>query len=216
MYSAPHGFRTLCVTSAQPQEGKSIITANLAIAMALHGAKVLLIDGDIRRPTQHRIFEVGNQSGLSNVLRQTAPIEECFRATTVEKLFLMPAGPAVPNPSELVATMMAQVLAPLSAEFDYILVDSPPILGFADAVTISTVVEGTVLVARAGKTPRELVYASLQPLKRVRARVLGLILNQVSSSLNPYYSYYRDHYARYYGGRDEDEAPSAGGKPVEE
>jgi len=216
MYSAPHGFRTLCVTSAQPQEGKSIITANLAIAMALHGAKVLLIDGDIRRPTQHRIFEVGNQTGLSSVLRQTAPIEECFRATTVEKLFLMPAGPAVPNPSELVATMMAQVLAPLGAEFDYILVDSPPILGFADAVTISTVVEGTVLVARAGKTPRELVHASLQPLKRVRARVLGLILNQVSSSLNPYYSYYRDHYARYYGGRDEDEPPSAGKKPVEE
>ncbi len=216
MYSAPHGFRTLCVTSAQPQEGKSIITANLAIAMALHGAKVLLIDGDIRRPTQHRIFEVGNQTGLSSVLRQTAPIEECFRATTVEKLFLMPAGPAVPNPSELVATMMSQVLAPLGAEFDYILVDSPPVLGFADAVSISTVVEGTVLVARAGKTPRELVHASLQPLKRVRARVLGLILNQVSSSLNPYYSYYRDHYARYYGGRDEDETPNAGGQPVEE
>jgi len=202
LYAAPHGFRTLCVTSAQPQEGKSVILANLAIALALHGSKVLLIDADIRRPTQHRIFEVNNQVGLSSLLRQSAPLDECFHATTVEKLYLMPAGPAVPNPSELVATMLAQVLTPLTAEFDYVLVDSPPVLGFADAVSISTVVEGTLLVARAGKTQRELVHAALQPLKRVRARVLGLILNQVSSSLNPYYSYYRDHYARYYGERD--------------
>ncbi|HVB40433.1 MAG TPA: polysaccharide biosynthesis tyrosine autokinase [Terriglobales bacterium] len=205
LYSAPHGFRTLSVTSAQPQEGKSVVIANLAISLALHGSKVLLIDGDIRRPIQHRLFETSNQVGLSSLLRQSAPLESCFRATTVEKLYLMPSGPAVPNPSELISTMLAQVLAPLTSEFDYVLVDSPPLLGFADATAIATVVEGTILVARAGKTPRELVQAALQPLQRVRARVLGLVLNQVSSSLSPYYSYYRNHYNRYYGARDHEE-----------
>jgi capsular exopolysaccharide synthesis family protein len=203
LYAAPHGFRTLSVTSAEPQEGKSVVMATLAISLALHGSKVLLIDGDIRRPIQHRMFEVSNQVGLSSLLRQAAPLETCFRATTVEKLYLMPAGPAVPNPSELIATMLPQVLAPLAAEFDYVLVDSPPVLGFADAVSIATTVEGTILIARAGKTPRELVQAALQPLQRVRARVLGLVLNQVSSSLNPYYSYYRNHYNRYYEAQEE-------------
>ena len=205
LYAAPQGLRTFSITSAQPQEGKSAILANLAVALALHGAKVLLVDGDIRRPSQHRLFEIPNQFGLSNLLRQNAPLEDCFRATTVEKLYLMPAGPAVANPSELVATMLAQVLAPLTAEFDYVLVDSPPVLGFADAVSIATAVEATLLVTRAGKTPREMVQAALQPLQRVRARVLGVVLNQVSSSMSPYYSYFRDHYAAYYGHREAEE-----------
>lgn len=203
-YAAPQSLRSLNISSAQPQEGKSVTAGNLAVAMALHGSKVLLIDADIRRPTLHRIFNLPNQVGLSNLLRRNAPLEECFQHTMVEKLYLMPAGPAVPNPSELLATMLAEVLTPLYSEFDFVLVDSPPILGFADATTISTLVDGTLMLARAGETPRELVLAALQPLKRVRARVLGLVLNQVSSSLSPYYSYYRDHYARYYSsGQDE-------------
>lgn len=193
LYAAP-SVRTLSIASAQPLEGKSIVLANLAIAMALHGAKVLLVDGDIRRPSQHRIFNLPNQTGLTSLLRQTAPLEECFRPTAVERLYLMPAGPAVPNPSELVAMMLAQAVTPLASEFDYVLVDSPPLLGFADAVSIATAVEATVLVARAGKTQRELVRAALQPLKRVRARVVGLVLNEVSRKLNPYFSYYEDKY----------------------
>src|SRR6185437_757461 len=204
LYAAPHGARVFSVTSAEPQEGKSVVTANLAIALALHGAKVLLVDGDIRRPFQHRIFDLPNASGLSSLMRHSVVLEECFRATRVEGLYLMPAGPSVSNPGELIATMLAPVLQPLAAEFDYLIVDSPPLLGFADAVSIATAVEGTLLVARAGKTPREIVLASLQPLQRVRARVLGLVLNQVSRSLSPYYSYYRDHYSRYYSDRDGD------------
>ncbi len=202
LYAAPQGFRTLSITSAQPQEGKSVLAANLGVALALHGAKVLLMDTDVRRPTLHRLFEMNNHVGLANVLRQMAPLEDCFRATTVERLYVMPAGPAVANPGELLATMLPQVLAALTAEFDYVVLDSPPVLGFADAVSVATAVEATLLVARAGKTPREVVHAALQPLQRVRARVLGLVLNQVSSSLSPYYSYYHDHYARYYGERE--------------
>ena len=198
LYAAPHGASTFSVTSAQPQEGKSLILANLAISMALHGAKVLVVDADIRRPTQHRIFDLPNQTGLSSVLRQLSPLEEGFRATTVENLYVMTAGPAVPNPSELIATMLSQVLAPLTAEFDYVLVDAPPVLGFADAISVATAVEGTILVARAGKTPREQLQSALRPLQRVRARVLGVVLNQVSKSLNPYYAYYSKHYAEYY------------------
>jgi capsular exopolysaccharide synthesis family protein len=202
LYAAPQGFRTLSVTSAQPQEGKSVLAANLGVALALHGAKTLLMDTDIRRPTLHRLFEMNNALGLANVLRQTTPLEECFRATTVERLYVMPAGPALANPGELLATMLPQVLAALTAEFDYVILDSPPVLGFADAVSVATAVETTLLVARAGKTPREVVQAALQPLLRVRARVLGLVLNQVSSSLSPYYSYYHDHYARAYSERE--------------
>ncbi|MGH9473409.1 MAG: polysaccharide biosynthesis tyrosine autokinase, partial [Terriglobales bacterium] len=195
--AAPQGLRTLSITSAEPQEGKSIVLANLAMALALHGAKVLLVDADVRRPLLHRLFNAPNRRGLSDLLRQETGLEECLFHTGIKKLYLLPAGAAVANPGELIGTMLPHLLPPVSAEFDYVLFDSPPMLGYADAVAVATSVEGTLLVARAGKTPRDAVQAALVPLQRARARVLGLVLNQITRSMSPYYAYHRDHYARY-------------------
>jgi capsular exopolysaccharide synthesis family protein len=198
LFSSPERIRTFCMTSSQPQEGKSSITANLATALALHGSKVLLIDADIRRPSIHRIFDCPNRVGLSSVLRQAATLDEAILPSRVENLMLMPAGPSVPAGAELLATGLSSVLEPLKSEFDYILIDCPALLGFADALAIALVVDGVLVVARAGKTPREEVRATVQQLRRVRANVLGLILNGVSATLSPQFAYYHrsDYYQR--------------------
>lgn len=198
LFSSPERIRTFCVTSSQPQEGKSSITANLATALALHGVKVLLIDADIRRPSIHRIFDCPNRVGLSSVLRQAATLEEAILPSRVENLMLMPAGPAAPAGAELLSTGLSSVLEPLKSEFDYILIDCPALLGFADALAVALVVDGVLVVARAGKTPREEVRATVQQLRRVRANILGLILNGVSVALSPQFAYYHrsDYYQR--------------------
>lgn len=198
LFSSPERIRTFCMTSSQPQEGKSSIAANLATALALHGAKVLLIDADIRRPSVHRIFDCPNRAGLSSVLRQSATLDEVILPSRVDNLMLMPAGPAVPAGAELLSTGLSSVLEPLKSEFDYILIDCPALLGFADALAVALVVDGVLMVARAGKTPREEVRAAVQQLRRVRANILGLILNGVSSALSPQYAYYHrnDYYRR--------------------
>lgn len=198
LFSSPERIRTFCMTSSQPQEGKSSISANLATALALHGAKVLLIDADIRRPSIHRIFDCPNRVGLSSVLRQAATLEETILPSRVENLMLMPAGPAVPAGAELLSTGLSSVLEPLKSEFDYILIDCPALLGFADALAVALVVDGVLLVARAGKTPREEVRTTVQQLRRVRANILGLILNGVSVALSPQFAYYHrsDYYQR--------------------
>lgn len=198
LFSSPERIRTFCITSSQPQEGKSSIIANLATALALHGAKVLLMDADIRRPSIHRIFDCPNRVGLSSVLRQGATLDEVILPSRVENLMLMPAGPAVPAGAELLSTGLSSVLEPLKSEFDYILIDCPALLGFADALDVALVVDGVLVVARAGKTPREEVRATVQQLRRVRANILGLILNGVSSALSPQYAYYHrsDYYHR--------------------
>ena len=198
LFSSPERIRTFCITSSQPQEGKSSIGANLATALALHGAKVLLIDADIRRPSIHRIFDCPNRVGLSSVLRQAATLEEAIIPSRVENLMIMPAGPAVPAGSELLSTGLSSVIEPLKSEFDYILTDCPALLGFADALAVALVVDGVLVVARAGKTPREEVRATVQQLRRVRANILGLILNGVSVALSPQFAYYQrsDYYQR--------------------
>ncbi|GEM_PF-232005 len=202
LFSSPGRLRTLSFTSAQPLEGKSSVTSNLAVALASHGAKVLLIDADIRRPTVHRAFEVSNRVGLSTALRGLSPVADCIVPSTVGNLYLLPAGPAVPSPAELLSTSLSDALEPLKAEFDHILLDCPPLLGFVDALTVATLVDGVVLVTRAGETPRERVLAAVQQLRRVRANILGLVLNAVNTTLSPYYDYYRAHYERYYGRQD--------------
>lgn len=198
LFSSPERIRTFCMTSSQPQEGKSSIVANLATALALHNAKVLLIDADIRRPSIHRIFDCPNRVGLSSVLRQVATLEEAILPSRVDNLMLMPAGPAVPAGAELLSTGLSSVLEPLKSEFDYIMIDCPALLGFADALAVALVVDGVLVVARAGKTPRDEVRATVQQLRRIRANILGLILNGVSSALSPHYAYYHrnDYYHR--------------------
>lgn len=210
--------RTLMVVSAQPQEGKSTTAANLAAAYAVLGLRTVLVDADIRRPQVHRNFELPNRVGLSTLLQHKAEVSSAVFSTAIDKLFILPAGPAVVNPTELLAISIGNVIEELKAEFEIVIIDTPPLLDFADARTVAGCVDGCVLVVRAGMTPREMVISAVQELRLVRARISGIVLNGVNAQMSHYYHYrsggeYRDGYSaqsRYY--RDDD-AEAEGAEP---
>ena len=193
------GLSSLAITSAQPREGKSTVSVNLACAFALMGKRTVLIDADIRRPEIHRLLHLSNHAGLSSVLLGEAMLDRASQAGPVPGLTVLTAGPSVMNPGELLGNGMARLVEGLKSKFEIVLIDTPPMLGFADSLGISAIVDCMLLVARAGETPRDLVRAALQQLQQVRARVAGLVLNGVSHDMSYHYYYHRHYYSRYYG-----------------
>jgi capsular exopolysaccharide synthesis family protein len=191
-------LRSLLVTSAAPGEGKSTIAAHLALAHAAQGRRTLLIDGDLRRPSVHRRFGVASSPGLSSLL-----VGEIFwRGAVVPsgvhpQLDLLPAGPPSRRASDLMGTSLRDLLEEAGRLYDLILVDGPPLLGFAEPLEMATAVDGVLVVARAGETSRKAVRAVLTTLRRVRAEVTGVVLNEVRSDLSDGYSYYGYH-RKYY------------------
>ncbi len=194
------------VASAAPAEGKSTVATGLALALAQqlqNGDRVLLVDSDLRRPTIHTIFGLSNRTGLSTVLEgQTGFAEAVLPSGIAPNLMVLTAGPAPRYSSELLTMHMAKLLENLRPEFRYIVIDSAPLLICADSTILSTMVDGVVIVARAGETPREAVASALRQLRRVRANILGLVLNQVRLPDTPGYGGY---YGGYYGNYRRDE-----------
>ena len=191
-------IKSLLITSATPGEGKSTAIIHLAIAHAEQGKKTLIIDADLRRPSVHKKLNLNGSLGLSNVLLG----EFRWKETIVKNehwpdLDVVPAGTASRRASDLVGSMMMDILDEASKEYDLILVDAPPLLGFAEAMQVAKAVDGVVVMARAGQTSRRAVAIVLATLKRLRANIVGLVLNEVDrSSTNGYY-YYND-YRKYY------------------
>jgi len=175
-------IRRLLVTSATPSEGKDLVCVNTAIAIARNGKRVLLIDADMRRPRQHKVFGVSSRSGLSNLLAgrgDAGPLER-VRPTVVPGVSLLPAGPIPPDPMELVASdRMREVLDLLEPHFDVLVLNSPPVMAVSDPVVLSRIADGTLLVVRALVTRREAARRALEILKRADARLLGAVLNLV-------------------------------------
>ncbi|MFZ0545652.1 MAG: polysaccharide biosynthesis tyrosine autokinase, partial [Candidatus Promineifilaceae bacterium] len=199
--------RMLLLTSPNPSEGKSLMSANLAVVMAQAGNKTLLIDGDLRRPVQHRIFEMEKERGLTNLLLalesdltdelKLRKVKDFIRPTHTAGLYLLPSGSIPPNPSELLgSTKMKSVLQILATRFDYIILDSPPVLPVTDAVVLSTQVQSVLLVTNAGKTGRNQYKRAIERLGEVDAKVIGVVLNGLSrkSDSYSYYYYYQDTY----------------------
>jgi len=190
--------KSLLITSATPGEGKSTAIIHLAIAHAEQGKKTLIIDADLRRPSIHKKLNLNGSLGLSNVLLG----EFRWKETIVKNeqwpdLDVVPSGTASRRASDLVGSMMMDILDEASKEYDLILVDAPPLLGFAEAMQVAKSVDGVVVMARAGQTSRRAVATVLATLKRLRANVIGLVLNEVDKgSTNDYY-YYSD-YRKYY------------------
>ncbi len=190
--------KSLLITSATPGEGKSTAIIHLAIAHAEQGKKTLIIDADLRRPTIHKKLNLNGSLGLSNVLLG----EFRWKETIVKNeqwpdLDVVPSGTASRRASDLVGSMMMDILDEASKEYDLILVDAPPLLGFAEAMQVAKSVDGVVVMARAGQTSRRAVATVLATLKRLRANIIGLVLNEVDKgSTNDYY-YYSD-YRKYY------------------
>jgi capsular exopolysaccharide synthesis family protein len=191
--------KRIVITSPNPAEGKTTTVINTAIAMAQTGARVVIIDSDMRRPRVHKVFESENETGLSSFLSGNADLESVIRNTEVPNLCYVPAGPIPPNPSELIGSnLFKQMLDALGEKFDHVVIDSPPILGFADSAILSTCVDGIILVVVGGKTPRETLQRAKEAIHQVNGKILGVVINRVNIHRSDYgYYYYRYHH--YYG-----------------
>lgn len=191
-------LRSLLVTSPSPSEGKSTTAVHLAIAHAEQGKKTLLIDCDLRRPSVHRKFGFTAPSGLSSVLLGEAKWPQVLmKPETVPHLEILPAGPASRRASDLVGSGISELLEEISGHYDLVIIDAPPLLGFAEALQMATCVDGVLVVARAGETNRKAVGSVITTLTRLRVNVLGLVLNEVKRDSSDSYYYY-GNYGKYY------------------
>lgn len=185
--------RSILFTSTSPRDGKSTIVSNLAVVMAQAGNRVLLIDADLRKPMQHNIFEVDNRQGLTNVLLREVEVEKALHNGLVDNLHVLTSGPIPPNPAEILGSERTeQVLQQLLDEYDYVFIDSPPILAVTDASILSTIVDGVVLVLNYAVTRNDLAREAVDQFKKASARIIGVVLNQVKMDSNDhkYYYYY--------------------------
>ena len=190
-------LNSMMVTSTTPGEGKSLTAANLAIAMALDGRKVILVDADLRRPTIHEKFGVRNTPGLTNVLVGSMSIDKALQDTEIENLQLMTSGPIPPNPAELLnSRAFEQVHEMLKERADLVIFDSPPCLSVADAQVLAANVDGLVYVVQLGSTKKSALKHGHELLKQARAKVLGIVYNkvQVDGRRNDYYYGYYSYY----------------------
>lgn len=199
--SVDHPLHVLQVTSAAPGDGKTKISANLAIAMAQTGRRVILVDGDLRRPMQHRVFSLVNNVGLTTALVQngTEP-KAALQQTQVASLRVMTTGPLPPNPAELLGSQrMSHLIATLKADCDILVLDSPPATLVADTAVLAAQADGVLVVMWSGRTRREQTRHALTVLKNAHARVLGLVLNGTNRNAEGYYYNYDEAgYGGYY------------------
>jgi capsular exopolysaccharide synthesis family protein len=197
------GARVIAVTSSQPLEGKTTTAANLALALALGGSRVLLIDADLRRPGLHKTMGLGNTAGLSHLLVGQARIREVIQRTSEPNLYVITAGRTPPNPSELLASeRMNLFLANLAqGPFDWVVIDTPPVLAVTDAVILVQKVAAVVFVIGSEMTRRAHAERALETLQNGRVRSIGVVLNRVDFDRNKYYysRYYGYQYKSYYG-----------------
>jgi len=195
--------QTILFTSALPQDGKTTTSVNSAVVMAQQGKRVLLVDCDLRRPAVSRILSLRPAIGLSNVLSGGAKPQEAVLATMQANLFVMPAGPLPPHPSELLSSnLMQNLLLQWREEYDYVIIDSPPVLSATDGVLLSVQVDLTVLVVRANKTTTPALRRARDLLLNVNATLGGVVVNAVDMSSPDYYYYYSGYgykYGRKYG-----------------
>jgi capsular exopolysaccharide synthesis family protein len=202
--------KILHLTSASQGEGKSTSAINLAVGFTQLGQTVLLIDGDLRRPSLHRMLAMDNDKGLSHYLSGEARPTEVSHAVGVPKLFVIPAGPLPPNPGELLASArMVDLLALAAEKFDRVIIDSPPVLGLADALILSNLAQHTIMVVAAGKTSRSHLASSLKRLHGARANLIGGLLTMINPQGGGY-SYYHNYYYDYQGSRPEQPRLAAG------
>lgn len=190
-----HEITKLVVTSAAPSAGKSTTAANIAVTYAQVGKKVLLIDGDLRKPTVHYTFEIKNVFGLSNLITDQIGIDKAVQNTQVENLSILASGPIPPNPSELLGSKrFKELIESFEQYFDMIIIDTPPVLAVTDAVITSTVADGTILVTNVETNKKQHLIKAKEVLQNSDANILGIVLNNVEKSSKDDYYYYE-----YYG-----------------
>jgi len=195
--SPDHPPRSVLVTSATPSEGKTVTAINLAISLTQTGARVVLVDADMRKPRVHTAFELTNSIGLSSVLTGTTALKNAIEESSIPNLFIIPCGPVPPNPGELiVANRFRELMQVLPQYFDYVIVDSPPISNVSDARILASVCDGTILVVKALSTSRHQGHSAVEYLYEAHARLAGVVLNDLDvRAAGSYYSYYYSKYS---------------------
>jgi tyrosine-protein kinase Etk/Wzc len=206
-------IKSIVVASSAPKEGKSTTASNLAITMATAGLKTVLLDTDLRRPVLHRVFNVPREPGLTDYLFDRADVQEIFKQTEVENLYLVPCGVVPPNPAELLGSeKMKEFVEYLKQNYDFIVFDTPPLVAVTDALILASQVDSVLLVASAGKTEIDVLEKAKEMIQRVGGNVIGVLLNNfdASATYGTYYRYYR--YYRYYDyyGADRDKSRGKG------
>jgi capsular exopolysaccharide synthesis family protein len=195
-------LKILLVTSSLPNEGKTISAANCAVILAQQGRRVLLVDADLRKPTMHRYFGMANQCGLSTILLgQVDAASAITPHQTVPNLAILPAGPAQPMPAEMLGALkMRQLMAAFREQYDYVIVDTPPVLAVTDAIRVSSQADSVLLILRSGQTTREALARSCDLLSQSKVPVLGIVVNAVDfrSTSSYYYRSYPELAKRYY------------------
>jgi len=199
--SAEAGSKSIVVTSTGPGEGKSVVSSNIAMSLALAGQRVLLIDADMRRPKIHELFGVSIEPGLSNVMVGDAKASETVKRTLTPNLWLLSSGKHPPNPAELLGSRrFKDFMVSLGDHFDWIIIDTPPVMAVTDASVIAHSATGVVFVVGAEMTGKGAAKTALEQLDSARARFVGGVLNRVDVRRNPYYysRHYRQEYKNYF------------------
>lgn len=189
---ADQGMKSLLVTSSEMSVGKSTTIANLAVTFAQQGKKVLVIDGDLRKPTVDKTFKVQNSVGLTNILMNQYAIQDVLQRTRIsENLTVITSGPIPPSPSELLGSnAMKQLLDTVTGYFDVVLLDTPPLSAVTDAQILSSYVEGVVIVVHANQTRKDGLLKAKKLLDQVNANILGVVLHGTEPKDSTSYYYY--------------------------
>ncbi|AST58627.1 tyrosine protein kinase [Thermoanaerobacterium thermosaccharolyticum] len=184
--------KSILITSSLPNEGKSTIIKNLAYALAMTGVKVIVVDCDLRNPTVHQMFKIPNMGGLTNIIVEDDRYEKyVISDKEFDNLGIITSGPIPPNPSELIGSnRMKSFLNKLKENYDYVLLDAPPVLLVTDPTVLAPVVDGVILVIQANKTEIEATKRAKEILTNVKANILGAVLNKVKEQKSGYYYYY--------------------------
>ncbi|MFJ5717790.1 CpsD/CapB family tyrosine-protein kinase [Neobacillus sp. NPDC093127] len=184
-------IRTIMVTSSGPAEGKSTTAANLAVTFAQLGKKVLLVDADLRKPTVHHTFGEDNRFGFTTVLTKQKTLEKTVVETEEQDLYVLTSGPVPPNPAELLSSKsMEQFMEEVKAQFDYCILDTPPLLAVADPQILANKCDGSILVVYSEKTEIEQAKKAKELLDHAQSKLLGVVLNHKEIKNSDYYYYY--------------------------
>ena len=183
-------YKVIMVTSSEPGEGKSTTAGNLALCLAQGEKKVILVDCDLRKPSLHKKFKISNIVGLSDVMIGKEELVTAMHRYN-NNLVILTSGKIPPNPSEMLSSKaMTALLDTLKQNFDYIILDTPPVQAVTDSQILATKADGTILVVRAERTKKDSVQSAINLLKKVNADVIGTVLNGLDNSRNKYYYYY--------------------------
>lgn len=190
-------LKTLAVTSCTPNEGKSMTIANLAVVLTQAGKSVLIMDCDMRNPTVHKNFNLSNKVGLSSCISMGTALSDAVQKTSIEGLYALTGGVIPPNPSELLGSeQMKNVLQRAKEQYDYVLIDTPPVMPVTDALIVSRFVDGMILVIASAEVKVEMARDVKKQLQHAGANILGVVLNKVRSEHHGYgygYYYYYGH-----------------------